>query len=106
MHCPVIAYTVAADRLKNSLFSSLPTSLLPTLPPLITQVTKDDLIITDKVREAEVGTTLEMDEVLLVGTPEYTKIGRPLVPGAVVKLFVEQQTKDKKVCVCVWLSSI
>lgn len=32
-----------------------------------------------------------------MGTPEDTVIGRPLVPGATVKLFVEQQTKDKKV---------
>lgn len=63
------------------------------------QVTKDDLIVAEKVKGAEVGTTLEMKEVLLVGTPEDTIVGRPLVPGAMVKLFVEQQTKDKKVTI-------
>ncbi|CAN0498021.1 unnamed protein product, partial [Ectocarpus sp. 8 AP-2014] len=37
--------------------------------------------------------------VLLVGTRESTVVGRPTVPGATVKLFVEEQTRDKKVIV-------
>lgn len=61
------------------------------------KVTKDDVIVADKVKGAEIGTTLEMHEVLLVGTPEDTLVGRPLVAGASVKLYVEEQVKDKKV---------
>lgn len=54
------------------------------------------MIVAEKV-EGDIGTTLETSEVLLVGTRDSTIVGRPTVPGATVKLFVEEQTKDKKV---------
>lgn len=60
------------------------------------QVTKDDVIVAEKL-VGDIGTTLEIADVLLVGTRESTIVGRPTVPGATVKLFVEEQTRDKKV---------
>lgn len=60
------------------------------------QVTKDDVIVAEKVA-GDIGTTLDISDVLLVGTRDGTVVGRPTVPGATVKLFVEEQTKDKKV---------
>lgn len=61
------------------------------------QVTKDDVIVADKIKGADIGTTLDIENVLLVGSPEETVVGRPVVKGALVKLLVEEQTKDKKV---------
>lgn len=55
------------------------------------------MIVTERM-EGDIGTTLETSEVLLVGTRDSTAVGRPTVPGATVKLFVEEQTRDKKVC--------
>lgn len=60
------------------------------------QVTKDDVIVAEKL-VGDIGTTLETADVLLVGTRESTVVGQPTVPGATVKLFVEEQTRDKKV---------
>ena len=59
-------------------------------------MTKDDVIVAEKL-EGDIGTTLEISDVLLVGTHDSTVVGRPIVPGATVKLFVEEQTRDKKV---------
>ena len=54
------------------------------------------MIVAEKV-EGDIGTTLETSDVLLVGTRDSTVVGRPTVPGATVKLYVEEQTRDKKV---------
>ena len=74
------------------------TNLL-TPPPrssFLSEVTKDDLIVAEKVA-GDIGTTLEISEVLLVGTRDRTVVGRPTVSGTTVKLHVEEQTRDKKV---------
>ncbi|CAN0032050.1 unnamed protein product [Discosporangium mesarthrocarpum] len=63
------------------------------------KVTKDDVIVAEKVVGAAIGTTLDIRDVLLVGTRQETIIGRPVVGGASVKLLVEEQTKDAKVIV-------
>lgn len=54
------------------------------------------MIVAEKL-EGDIGTTLEISDVLLLGTRDSTIVGRPTVPGATVKLFVEEQTRDKKV---------
>ena len=59
-------------------------------------MTKDDVIIAEKLA-GDIGTTLDITDVLLVGTHEATVVGRPVVPGATVRLYVEEQTKDQKV---------
>eukprot|EP00904_Undaria_pinnatifida_P007673 jgi/Undpi1/4035/HiC_scaffold_16.g07402.m1 len=62
------------------------------------KVTKDDVIVAEKLT-GDIGTTLDITDVLLVGTTEATVVGRPVVPGATVRLYVEEQTRDKKVVV-------
>ena len=63
------------------------------------KVTIGDVLTVNKVPEAEVGKSLHIDDVLLVGTPNQTIVGAPLVPNARVTLEVEEQKKDKKVIV-------
>jgi len=56
------------------------------------KVTPGDVLLVDRIKGAEVGTSLTIEDVLLVGSPTRTVIGRPTVPGATVTLAVEQQT--------------
>jgi len=60
------------------------------------KVSKDDLIVAEKL-PYEVGTQVVFDSVLLVGTPMYTEIGRPIVQSAKVYASVEEQTLSEKV---------
>ena len=60
------------------------------------KVSKDDVVYTDKLPGAQVGSTLELDQVLMVGTRGHTLVGRPLVPQARVRVAVEEQTFDAK----------
>jgi len=61
------------------------------------KVSEGDLLKVEKV-EGEVGTTIELDQVLMVGGAE-VKLGTPLVPGAKVKAQIVGQEKDKKILV-------
>lgn len=63
------------------------------------KVTKDDVIVTDKIENIDIGQKLEMNEVALVGSRKATLVGAPLVQGARVVLEVEEITKDKKVII-------
>ncbi len=63
------------------------------------KVTKDDVIVSDKVEGLEPGQIVEVETVHLVGTPDYTVVGRPYVLNAKVTLQVEEQAKDAKVIV-------
>jgi large subunit ribosomal protein L21 len=58
-----------------------------------------DVIVAEKIKNWDIGETHQVDQVLLTGTKDYTKIGRPLVPNASVSLHVEEQTKDEKVII-------
>ena len=49
------------------------------------KITKDDSIMLDKL-DVDIGKIIVFDKVLLVGTPEYTSIGRPFIPTA--KVFI------------------
>ncbi len=49
--------------------------------------------------DAEVGSTIDLDDVLLVGTGEGAKVGTPLVAGAKVTAEVTGQGRGKKVIV-------
>ena len=61
------------------------------------KVSEGDLLKVERV-EGEVGTTIELDQVLMVGGAE-VKLGTPLVPGAKVKAQIVGQEKDKKILV-------
>ena len=61
------------------------------------KVSEGDLLKVEKI-EGEVGASIELSEVLMVGGEE-VKIGTPLLPGAKVKAQIVEQGKDKKILV-------
>ncbi len=61
------------------------------------KVSEGDLLKVEKI-EGEVGSTIELSEVLMVGGEE-VKIGTPLLPGAKVTARIVEQGKDKKILV-------
>ena len=63
------------------------------------KVTKDDLIVSNRIHGYDVGESFALDDVLLLGTQNETRVGRPTVPGAQVMLTVEEHTKDQKVVI-------
>lgn len=54
------------------------------------KVAKDDRVMVELLDDFEVGTQLEFEEVLLVGTKDYTCVGRPMVEKARVLATVEE----------------
>ena len=62
------------------------------------RVKEGDIIKIEKV-EGEVGQTVELEEVLLIGNSQEPKIGQPLVPNAKVVADIIDQGKDKKIIV-------
>ncbi|GAK44331.1 50S ribosomal protein L21 [Tepidicaulis marinus] len=63
------------------------------------KVAKDDVITVEKLA-AEAGSTVELDEVLMLGGEgAQTKIGAPLVDGAKVTAEVVDQTRARKIIV-------
>ena len=63
------------------------------------KITKDDTIMLERVDDLNVGDTFTFDKVLLVGTDEYTSIGRPYVDSAKVLATVEEKSLTSKVIV-------
>ena len=59
---------------------------------------KDALIQVDNI-DAEKGTVIEIDTVLLVSNEGSVSVGAPYVKGAKVKAVVEESIRDKKVIV-------
>ena len=59
---------------------------------------KDAIIQVDKI-DAEKGSTIDIDTVVLVSDGDKISVGAPYVKGAVVKVVVEDTFKDKKVIV-------
>ena len=62
------------------------------------RVAKDDIIEVEKL-DAEIGGSVTLDQVLLVGSEGSAKIGAPTVSGASVKATVLNQKKDDKIIV-------
>ena len=62
------------------------------------KVTEDDIMVVSRMR-CEVGTELDLDNVLVVGGVDHTLVGRPRVAGATVRVAVEEHKRDKKVLV-------
>lgn len=59
---------------------------------------KGALLQVDKI-DAEKGTKIDMENVLLVSDGDKVTVGTPYVSGAKVKVVVEESFKDKKVIV-------
>jgi large subunit ribosomal protein L21 len=62
------------------------------------RVSQGDTIDVEKLG-VEVGTEVRFDQVLLVGTDSETKIGQPLVPGAIVVGKVVENGRAAKIIV-------
>lgn len=62
------------------------------------KITQDDLVVTHRL-PYDIGTKVEFDSVLLVGTPMYTLIGRPIVTTAKVIASIEENTLSEKALV-------
>ncbi|MDE0305322.1 MAG: 50S ribosomal protein L21 [Albidovulum sp.] len=60
------------------------------------RVEKDDVLYIEKLT-ADQGETVRIDDVLMIGGNETTRIGTPLVDGAHVSLRVFEHVKDRKV---------
>ncbi len=61
------------------------------------KVTEGDVLIVDRVQGATVGQEFIADKVHLVGSAAKTVVGRPLIPGAMVRLACEQETASKHI---------
>jgi large subunit ribosomal protein L21 len=59
---------------------------------------KGDVLRLEKI-EAEEGTTISFDDVLLIGEGADIKVGNPIIPGSSVSAKVLRQGKSKKVSV-------
>eukprot|EP00455_Lapot_gusevi_P005593 TRINITY_DN1239_c0_g2_i1.p1 TRINITY_DN1239_c0_g2~~TRINITY_DN1239_c0_g2_i1.p1 ORF type:complete len:285 (+),score=41.16 TRINITY_DN1239_c0_g2_i1:61-915(+) len=62
------------------------------------KVCKDDLISPHRINETDIGTQMEFVP-LLVGSREYTTIGRPFVPNAKVIGVIEEHTQSGKIII-------
>lgn len=62
------------------------------------KVTKDDTIIAEKL-PYDIGTQVVFDSVMMIGTPQFTVIGRPVIGDAKVYVTVEQQSLSEKLIV-------
>ena len=60
------------------------------------KVTKDDRVMIEKI-DIEVGQQICIDDILMVGTEDYTAIGRPTVSNAKVYATLEELSQTAKV---------
>lgn len=61
------------------------------------KIVAGDVIIVEKLEAPDVGQNIFLQKVLLIGTKEYSAIGRPMLTSAKVLAHVEEQTKADKV---------
>ncbi|EAR97909.2 50S ribosomal protein L21 (macronuclear) [Tetrahymena thermophila SB210] len=61
------------------------------------KVAQDDILTIDWLSEYDINDQVVFDNVLLVGTTDYTSIGRPYISTAKVYATVEEQTQGEKV---------
>ena len=60
-------------------------------------VKKGDCVSAELIEDAEVGKTIDINQVLMVGNGETHTIGNPYVAGACVRCLVQAETKGKKI---------
>lgn len=62
------------------------------------RVAEGDIISVEKLN-GDIGSTVELDEVLMIGDGDSYKIGTPTLPDASVKGVILDQIKEKKIIV-------
>lgn len=93
VHSPLVRQISVTESLKQNSFAVV------ALNGRQYKVVTDDLLRVDQLKNFGVGDVVEADKVLLVGTRQFTLVGRPLVDNAKVVLVVEAQTKSRKLIV-------
>lgn len=93
VHTPMVREILVTDETKRDSFAVI------CLNGKQYKVVADDLLIVNQLKSLKAGDLVEADRVLLVGTKDYTLLGRPVVDGARVIMSVESQTKAKKIIV-------
>lgn len=63
------------------------------------RVSADDTLTVDRMNEAEVGSTVTLDTVLMVGNGDDVTIGAPTVEGAAVTAEVVEHTRGEKIII-------
>eukprot|EP01108_Squamamoeba_japonica_P000533 TRINITY_DN1177_c0_g2_i1.p1 TRINITY_DN1177_c0_g2~~TRINITY_DN1177_c0_g2_i1.p1 ORF type:complete len:183 (-),score=67.58 TRINITY_DN1177_c0_g2_i1:27-533(-) len=63
------------------------------------KVTEGDVVTVNKIDTADVGETLALDKVLMVGSADFTQLGAPLVADACVHAEILEQTRSDKIIV-------
>lgn len=61
------------------------------------KVSKDDRVMVEKL-DLEIGTQIQLEEVLMIGTQDYTTIGRPMLNPALAQVYatVEETSMTEK----------
>ena len=93
VHTPMVNEIVVTEQVKYDSFAVI------CLNGRQYKVVVDDVLCVAQMKDLKVGELVEAERVLLVGTKEYTLMGRPVVEGARVVLAVESQAKARKVIV-------
>ena len=62
-------------------------------------VAENDVLFLNRITDSEEGASVEVREVLMVGSGEDARIGTPFVDGASVTLRILENKKDRKVVV-------
>ena len=63
------------------------------------KVVQDDVLVLQHLQGVDIGEQVVLDQVQMVGSKDYTALGRPWVESAKVFATVEQQTLSEKVIV-------
>jgi large subunit ribosomal protein L21 len=63
------------------------------------RVEQGQVLTLDLIENAEAGSQIELNEVLLVGSDESTQVGAPLVAGALVRAEILGERKGDKIVV-------
>lgn len=63
------------------------------------RVAADDVLTVDRMNDVDVGSTLTLDHVLMLGQGEDVTIGAPTVDGAVVTAEVLEHTRGEKIII-------
>ena len=62
-------------------------------------ISADDVLVVDRFPDTEVGTTIEINQVLATGTGSDLRLGTPFIDGASVKATVVEHKRGEKIVV-------
>jgi len=63
------------------------------------KVVKDDIVVTEQLKDYDINDQVVFEKVFLIGSKDYTSIGRPFIDSARVYATVEEMTLSEKVII-------